>query len=251
MDPVDVLSIAGHAAQLIRSGGDPEETLTGAYVALNLEPPDDGADALPVRIARLVNAAQERREALFEFLSAKAGPLPLNRPKQGWSGAVEPAMAADLPSQREAEELLDYIEAEVESPRDVLGEFPSFSIAKRRIGGTFGGRTVVVRGGKRIPVDKAGDLRAGDALEFENEGLPTIVRGLIDYPLERPCLFEIRVGDEPWSIWDLCTAFADQYARIYESPTTYGVWGHDLSDLWIEKLLYFPEQKLLYPHIGS
>ena len=78
-----------------------------------------------------------------------------------------------------------------------------------------------------------------------------IVRGLIDYPLERPCLFTINVGEEPWSVWDVCCAFAEQYARIYEQPERYGVWGHDLSDLWIERLLYFPEKKLIYPHMGS
>lgn len=86
---------------------------------------------------------------------------------------------------------------------------------------------------------------------MEVEGLPTTVRGLIDYPLERPCLFTIHAGEEPWSVWDICCAFAEQYTRIYEQPEKYGIWGHDLTDLWIERLLYFPEKGLIYPHVGS
>ena len=70
-------------------------------------------------------------------------------------------------------------------------------------------------------------------------------------PSERPCLFTVDVGEEPWSVWDICYAFAEQYARIYEQPEQYGIWGHDLSDLWIERLLYFPEKRLIYPHVGS
>jgi hypothetical protein len=131
------------------------------------------------------------------------------------------------------------------------GDFPSFSVAERRTSGFFGGRTIIVRKGKRLTEEQAGEIRAGDVIEMENEGLPTTVRGLIDYPLERPCLFTIHVGEEPWSIWDICLAFAEQYARIYEEPEKYGVEGHDMTDLWIEGLVYFPEKKLIYPHVGS
>ena len=77
MDPVDVLTTAVHAAQLIRSGSDPEEALAEAYSALGLPRPDDGDDPLAVRIARLTEAAGDAREKLFQFLSRQAGPLPL------------------------------------------------------------------------------------------------------------------------------------------------------------------------------
>jgi hypothetical protein len=249
MDPVDVLTVAVYAAQLIRSGNDPEEALVGAYQALRLRPPDDEDDPLAVRIARLVDTAGAKRDELVEFLDKQAGPLPLNRSKKGWGGAVEPAAAEN--EEAEAEELVNYAEAEEESAREMMGDFSAFSVAQKRIGGCFGGRTIIIRKGKRLTEEQAGELRVGDAIETEKEGLPTTVRGLIDYPLERPCLFTIHVGEEPWSVWDICCAFAEQYARIYEQPERYGIWGHDLSDLWIERLLYFPEKRLIYPHVGS
>ncbi|MBX9628549.1 MAG: hypothetical protein K2X82_32430 [Gemmataceae bacterium] len=251
MDPVDVLTVAVHAAQLIRSGNDPEEALAGAYRALGLPRPDDGDDPLAVRIARLADTAGPNRGPLVEFLNRQAGPLPLNRPENGWGGAVEPAAAGTEEADAEAAELVEYAETEEGSAREMMQDFPAFEVARRRVGGFFGGRTVIVRDGERLTQDEAGDIRAGDGIAMEDEGLPATVRGLIDYPLERPCLFAIEVGAEPWSIWDICSAFADQYARIYEQPERYGIWGHDLSDLWIERLLYFPEKNLIYPHMGS
>lgn len=251
MDPVDVLTAATHAAQLIRSGKDPEKILVGAYKSLKISRPDDGDDPLALRITRLTEAAGENREKLMAYLNKHAGPLPLNRPSKGWGGAVEPAAVDDDEVDEEAEELVDYAENEEDSARHMTNDFPAFSIAQRRIGGYFGGRTIIVRKGKRLTEEKAGELQAGDTLQTEKEGLPTTVRGLIDYPLERPCLFTINVGEEPWSLWDICCAFADQYARIYEQPEKYGVWGHDLTDLWIEGLLYYPEKNLIYPHVGS
>jgi hypothetical protein len=173
----------------------------------------------------------------------------INRPAKGWGGAVEPA--AEGADDAEAEELLEYVEEEEESARDMAGDFPSVSVADKRPSGFFGGRTIVTRKGKRLTEEKAGELRAGDQVSIEKEGLPKTVRGLIDYPLERPCLFPIEVGDEPWSLWDIYCAIADQYARIYEDPEKYGIEGHDLGDLWIEGLFYYPKKKLIYPHIGS
>ena len=60
-----------------------------------------------------------------------------------------------------------------------------------------------------------------------------------------------RTGTEPWSVWDICCAFADQYEKMYEDPERHGVWSHDLTDLWIERLVYFPQERLLYAWIGS
>jgi hypothetical protein len=249
MDPVDVLTAAVHAAQLIRSGKDPEKIIAGAYKSIRIRRPEDGDESLAVRIARLTELAGEKRDKLMQYLNKQAGPLPLNRPPKGWGGAVEPGAAEEADA--EAVELVEYAEDEEESARDMTGDFPSFSVAQKQVSGYFGGRTIIVRKGKRLTEEQAGEIRAGDSIEMEEEGLPSTVRGLIDYPLERPCLFTIEVGEEPWSLWDICCAFADQYARIYEEPEKYGVWGHDMTDLWIERLLYFPEKQLIYPHVGS
>jgi hypothetical protein len=204
-----------------------------------------------VRIARLADAASAKCDMLIAFLRKQAGPLPLNRPKNGWGGAVEATGADVEEADAEAEQLVSYAEGEEESPREMMQDFPAFSVAQKRVSGFFGGRTTVIRGGKRLSQEQAGEVRPGDGIQIEKEGLPTAVRGLIDYPLERACLFTIDVGEEPWSVWDICCAFAEQYARIYEQPEKHGIWGHDLTDLWIERLLYFPEKRLIYPHVGS
>lgn len=252
MDPVDVLTVAVHAAQLVRSGNDPEKALSEAYHALGLARPDDGDDSLAVRIARLADSAGVKRDELVRFLNTQAGPLPLNRPDSGWGGAIEPAADQDeSETDPEVAELMQYAEAEEDSAREMMGDFPAFSVAEKRVGGWFGGRTIIVRKGKRLTEEQAGKVRDGDSIETESEGLPTTVRALIDYPLERPCLFTIHVGDEPWSVWEICCAFAEQYRRIYEQPEKYGIWGHDLTDLWIEGLLYYPEKNLIFPLIGS
>jgi hypothetical protein len=250
MDPVDVLTIATHAAQMIRTGKDPEKIIQGAYKALKLPRPEDGEDSLALRIVRLTEAAGGEREKLMQYLSKHMGSPLINRPAKGWGGAVEPG-AVGAADDAEAEELLEYVESEEESARDMMGNFPSVAVADKRVSGFFGGRTIIIRKGKRLTEEKAGKARAGDQITMEKEGLPQTVRGLIDYPLERPCLFTIHVGDEPWSVWDVCCAIADQYARIYEEPDKYGIEGHDLGDLWIEGLLYYPEKRLIYPHIGS
>jgi hypothetical protein len=248
---VDVLTVAEHAAQMIRTGKDPEKIIRGAYKALKLPRPDDGDDSLALRIVRLTEAAGDEREKLMKYLSKKMGSPLINRPRKGWGGAVEPGAAADEADDAEAEELLEYVEEEEETARDVMGNFPSFSVARKSVSGFFGGRTIIIRKGKRLTEGQAGEMRSGDSIEMEKEGLPTTVRVLLDYPFERPCLFTIEVGEEPWSVWDICCAIADQYARIYEEPDRYGVEGHDLGDLWIEGLCYYPEKQLIYPHIGS
>jgi hypothetical protein len=250
MDPVDILTMASQAAQLIRSGKDPEKILRGAYRSLRIPDPDDADDSLVLRIARLTEAAGEKRDRLMQYLSQHSGPLPFNRVSVSWGGAVEPGMAEDEPDE-EAVKLAEYAEDKEDSARDMMGDFPAFSVARRQVSGYFGGRTIITRKGKKLTEEQAGELRPGDSVSTRKEGLPKTVRGLIDYPLEHPCLFTIDVGEEPWSLWDICLAFADQYARIYEQPEKYGIWGHDMTDLWIERLLYFPRKRLIYPHVGS
>ena len=117
----------------------------------------------------------------------------------------------------------------------------------------FGGRTIIERDGKRLSPGRSRHVlqRRRTAFISKREGLPSSVRGLIDYPLQVPVLFTIETGEEPWSVWDICCAFADQYALIYEHPQRHGIWGHDLTDLCLERLLFFPAKKLIYPHIGS
>lgn len=247
MEPTEVLSLAEHAAQLIRIVPDREKALTSAYVILGREPPMDQDESIAIRITRLITEAGERRRDVLDYLRSHAKGL-LNRPPSGWATTHEQQITPDP----EALALLEYVEEAEEEGRNMFPDtHGAFSLATRSMLATFGGRTIIERGGKRLTREEAGELRAGDRLDFEKEGLPVSVRGLINYPLEVPVLFTIETGEEPWSVWEICCSFADQYVNIYEHPQRYGVWGHDLRDLCLERLLYFPERKLIYPHIGS
>jgi hypothetical protein len=80
------------------------------------------------------------------------------------------------------------------------------------------------------------------------DDFPDGTRLLLDYPLESPRLFPVNCSCE---FGEICEAIADAYASVYAESRRHGVILHDLSDLVIEDLLFFPEQKLLYPHVGS
>jgi hypothetical protein len=223
MDTIDVLTTAVDIARMIRSTSDPETVLREACRVAGCAP-DDEKEPFSVRIARLVEDAGERRKELNDSLRARRGPLYLNRPfaeweKQGTSIVREP--------DREAQALLAYVESEEaeNSVIDLLGD-------------------------KACPY-KIGSREIVRYIDLEDIQQPKVVRGLIDYPLDKPVVFSIDLNSEMWYLWDILTAFSDEYARIYEDAETFRVWGHDLDDLWIERLLYYPQRQLIYPFVGS
>ena len=63
------------------------------------------------------------------------------------------------------------------------------------------------------------------------------------------------VGLMEWTcIWEydhVCNAIADQYVKIYSDPTAHAIWGHDIGHLVIEDLIYFEDENLIYPVVGS
>jgi hypothetical protein len=250
MDPVDLLTVSASAAQILRTARDPEAALASAYGVLGRESPCDFKEHLAIRITRLmVEAGPNRRDVMQHLRQHARGPSG-NRPPVGSAKGAEQRPHSAEPDP-EALRLRDFVDS-AESGRDVFREgFGPFEIVTRSVPTFFGGRTIVERNGERLDLEEAGELQTGDRLQSEPEGLPAHVRALIDYPFETPILFEIRTGNEPWSVWDICCAFADQYEKIFEDPERYGIWGHDLMDLWIERLVYFPEERLLYAHIGS
>jgi hypothetical protein len=248
MEPTDILTMAQQAAQLIRISEDREKALACAYRVFEREPPMDQDEAFAIRITRLMSEAGERRGDVLDHLRSQIKGL-LNRPSGGWVNASHEEMIDPEP---EALDLLEYVEETEHKGKEILPDhFGAFSLANRSMLARFGGRTIVERDGRRLSTEQAGELRGGDRLHFEKEGLPLSVHGLIDYPVQVPVLFTIETGQEPWSVWQICCAFADQYAVIYEHPQRYGLWGHDLSDLVLERLLFFPEKRLIYPHVGS
>jgi hypothetical protein len=152
--------------------------------------------------------------------------LRLNRLPNAW-GESEPAGERAVPDP-EAEDLLRWVESSEAKEEGVYlfgeGGFGPFAIATRSVVCYF---------------------------EPDEIELPETARGLIDYPLGGPLLFPVETGTAPWDVWEVCCAFADQYQRVYQEARRYGVWGHDLTDLWIERLFYYPSKRLLYPFIGS
>lgn len=250
MDPVDQLTMAVRAAKALRATEDLEAVLMAAYRIIEIPQPHDFADAPAVRIARLTALAGEHSRELFDYLEQQArGPF-LNRLPGSWGESKQDESERQVDA--EAIAFVEIVASEEAKGSDMFADgFPPFSVAERSISGFFGGRSVIERNGQRLLEEEAGPIQEGDRLDFEKEGLPVSVRGLIDYPLETPVLFTIEAGEEPWSLWDICCAFADHYAKIYASPERYGVWGHDIDDLWIERLVYFPDQRLIYPLMGS
>lgn len=168
MDPVDVLTMSVDVARMIRSAADPEQVLGEACQLVGC-PAGDGTEPLSLRGTRLVELAGERRSELHEFLSQRRGPLYLNRPMAASDQAEDADSHEPDP---EIEELLEYVESDEaeESALDRLGETACpYSVGSRAL----------VR-----------------YIDFENVTLPKVVRGLIDYPLERPVLFSIDLKSD-------------------------------------------------------
>jgi hypothetical protein len=248
MEPTEILTMAQNAAQLLRGAADREKTLTSAYSVFERQPPMDQDEQMAIRITRLLTEAGERRRDVLDYLRSQCLGM-LNRPPGGWANTPQDL---EIETDPETLELIDYVQEAEANGREIFPDsFGAVGLANRSMLATFGGRTIIERNGRRLTPEEAGELAAGDQFHFESEGLPSSVRGLVDYPMEVAVLFTIETGQEPWSVWDICCAFADQYAAIYEHPQRYGIWGHDLSDLCLERLVYFPERKLIYPHVGS
>jgi hypothetical protein len=253
MDPVDILTMAVVAAQAVRSAAEPERVIVGAYGLLGREPPIDQDEAMAIRVARLMSEAGERRSDVLSYLSSNAGRLFMNRHEDGWQGTRRTEEAPIEPDP-EAQRLLDLVdEGRLDAiPMFSLG-FGPFEIAGRKMVGDFDVSLMMLSfGGRKERWLDSGYVPEREAVrELELSDLPVTVRGLIDYPIKSPVLFTIETGSSPWSLWDICCAFADQYDKIYEHPERYGIWGHDLTDLWIERLVYYPEERLIHPFVGS
>jgi hypothetical protein len=107
-------------------------------------------------------------------------------------------------------------------------------------------------GGLGCPTGGRPELAPGGAIrEVALGGLPFTARGLIDYAIATPLVFDLETGYEPWNIWDICCAFADQYDRILGVPRRLG--GRRVgvpTNLWIERSTYYPPERLIYMRIG-
>ena len=215
MDSNDVILISAGVANALRRCGDFEAAMSSSYEVIGVTVPNDNTDPMPVRIVRLVELAGDKRAALIAHLNDVSGSGMLNRP----AGSGSSVAAADP----EAVRLAAVANDERDGGEDLFDDMPVYQIAKREA-----------------------------ELFYSPPGsLPGKVRIVLDYPLDNPVLFEVELDTEAWSYADICKAIADKYLEIYENAEHHGVWGHDIGDLVIEGLVYFPSERLIYPEVGS
>ncbi|MGN6495488.1 MAG: hypothetical protein ACTHLE_26100, partial [Agriterribacter sp.] len=98
---------------------------------------------------------------------------------------------------------------------------------------------------------------------------------IIDYPLLRPAVIELKSADQGFSNKALILAISEQYQKIYkeeeataitrttpadqrkellnrnETDGKYGIWGHDLSDLSLSEIeVYQHPNGVIYLRLG-
>jgi hypothetical protein len=255
MDSVELLILARHAAEALQSATDPDAALAAGYGLLGQEPPSDRNEALAVRIIRLLIAADERRIEALNVLLGCTPPRP-----QGPTANTRREHAAGTDgagADAEALRLARFVEDHAAEGWPMLPEgFPPFVLAKRK-GVEWFERDLIVeeRNGRRVRLAYMGRSEpapGGTIKEVDLGALPVTARGLIDYAVEKPVVFDLVIGCEPWDIWAICCAFADQYDRILGAARRLG--GRRVgvpSNLWIERLTYYPRERLIHPWIGS
>lgn len=76
---------------------------------------------------------------------------------------------------------------------------------------------------------------------------------LLDYPLDNIYNFKVEtiVRRGGLSVGDIIYAICQAYRAAYLAPKHYGIWGHALSDLFIERIQIDIAKKWIYPIMGS
>lgn len=73
----------------------------------------------------------------------------------------------------------------------------------------------------------------------------------IDYPTNKEYIFQIKTGVKGLTEKALIDKIRKTYEKVYNAPQTYGVWGHDISDLWIESIAVDHKKKTIDLGMGS
>lgn len=73
---------------------------------------------------------------------------------------------------------------------------------------------------------------------------------IIDYPLEKPVTFKLNTQNG-LTFKQLINEIRNFYKLIYKEPEKYEIWGHNISDLWIEKIQIEHQNNTITLVIGS
>jgi hypothetical protein len=72
----------------------------------------------------------------------------------------------------------------------------------------------------------------------------------IDYPLTKPYVSTLNT-EYGLTVQQVIDFIRDEYYNIYENPKKYGVWGHSLSDLYLEGITVDFDKKKISILVGS
>jgi len=74
---------------------------------------------------------------------------------------------------------------------------------------------------------------------------------LVDYPFHRPYRHEFKTGEAGMGFAALLDELRGVYKRIYAEPDRFGVWGHALDELWLERVTVDRQNATVALHVGS
>src|SRR5690349_4298052 len=73
---------------------------------------------------------------------------------------------------------------------------------------------------------------------------------VLDYPLDHEYTFEMqRAGG--WTLHDILLEVRTLYLNIYRNPDKYGVWGHGIGDLMVERMFVSKDRRTITFFVGS
>lgn len=73
----------------------------------------------------------------------------------------------------------------------------------------------------------------------------------LTYPLSVEPRFKVKTGKNGMGTQALVHKIAKAYEKIYKNPEGYGIWGHDISDLYIEQICVNYKTKKIDVSMGS
>lgn len=99
-----------------------------------------------------------------------------------------------------------------------------------------------------IPVRELDGIWNGD---FKNLPPNKTFELVIDYPLDKPALFPIKTGKKGIGMLRLFKEIGKAYNKVYDDVYQYGVFGHDIGDLFLEGINIDYEKHKITIEVGS